>query len=126
MPTCDPIGTIHTPFETAEEAPRQGVSSEAEGRLSLDPGYAAGLRGVEVGGDLVVVWFADRADRDVLTLDGDGRGVFATRSPARPNPVCITTCEVISVDGHVVGLRGVDMLDGTPVLDLKRPLTPAE
>lgn len=123
MPTCEPIGTAHTPLETSDDAPRQGFLGGVEGTIELDPAYAAGLEGYASGDDVLVVWFADRGDRSVLTLR-DGRGVFTTRSPARPNPVCLTVCELLAVDGTSLAVRGVDMLDGSPVLDLKRPLDP--
>jgi tRNA (Thr-GGU) A37 N-methylase len=69
---------------------------------------------------VVVVWFANRADRSVLRVRD--RGVFSTRSPARPNPVCLTTCRIQAIDGRRIRVRGVDMADGSPVVDLKRPL----
>ena len=120
--TCDPIGTVSTPFGTREDAPRQGQFGEAEGTVHLDPAYEPGLAGLEPGDSVVVVWYADEADRSTLRVwDGD-RGVFASRSPDRPTPVCLTTCEVVAVDGPHLRIRGVDMLDGSPVLDLKRPL----
>jgi tRNA-Thr(GGU) m(6)t(6)A37 methyltransferase TsaA len=121
---CDPIGTVHTPFETTSEAPRQGFRGDAEGVVELDPAYREGLTGFD-GDRIVVVWWADRADRSVLTLDRDpDRGVFTSRSPARPNPVCITECAVASVDPAAgrLRLRGADMADGSPVIDLKAPL----
>jgi len=121
---CSPIGTVHTPFETTTEAPRQGFREDAEGVVDLDPAYREGLSGFD-GDRVVVVWWADRADRSVLTLDRDpARGVFTSRSPARPNPVCITECRVLSVDHEAGRLRlgGVDMADGSPVIDLKVPV----
>jgi tRNA-Thr(GGU) m(6)t(6)A37 methyltransferase TsaA len=121
---CDPIGTVHTPFETTSEAPRQGFRDDAEGVVVLAPTYREGLTGFD-GDRIVVVWWADRADRSVLTLDRDpDRGVFTSRSPARPNPVCVTECAVESVDPAAgrLRLRGVDMADGSPVIDLKAPL----
>ena len=124
MPACDPIGTARTPFETSDDAPRQGFLDDTEGTIELEPAYARGLSGLAPDEDVLVVWFADRADRSVLTLDRDGRGVFATRSPARPNPICLTTCGVLSVGDASLEVRGVDMLDGSPVLDLKRPIDP--
>jgi len=122
---CDPIGTVHTPFETTGEAPRQGFRGDAEGVVDVDPAYREGLVGFD-GDRIVVVWWADRADRSVLTLDRDAdRGVFTSRSPARPNPVCVTECSVRSVDHEAGRLRlgGVDMADGSPVIDLKVPVT---
>jgi len=118
---CDPIGTVYTPYETTSDAPRQGFHGDAEGVVDLDPAYREGLAGFDAD-RVVVVWWADRADRSVLTLDRDpARGVFTSRSPARPNPVCLTECAVRGVDpaaGRLV-LGGVDMADGSPVIDLK-------
>jgi tRNA-Thr(GGU) m(6)t(6)A37 methyltransferase TsaA len=125
---CDRIGSVSTPHETTGEAPRQGVDADAEGVVTLDPDYRDGLVGFD-GDRVVVVWWADRADRSVLTLDRDAdRGVFTSRSPARPNPVCITECRVLGVDVDAgrLKLRGVDMADGSPVTDLKVPVTTGE
>ncbi|WP_458209196.1 tRNA (N6-threonylcarbamoyladenosine(37)-N6)-methyltransferase TrmO [Haladaptatus sp. NG-SE-30] len=123
MPTCEPIGRISTPFDTRDDAPRQGFLEGATGTISLDSSYEKGLDGFAAGDDVLVVWFADRADRSVVTIDRDGgRGVFTTRSPARPNPICLSDCEILDVEGCDVRVRGVDMIDGTPVLDLKPPI----
>jgi tRNA-Thr(GGU) m(6)t(6)A37 methyltransferase TsaA len=119
---CDPIGTVSTPFETTSEAPSQGFQTDAEGVVRVSDEYADGLSGFDAPA-VVVVWWADRADRSVLTLDRDpSRGVFTSRSPARPNPVCITECEVLGVDSGELRVRGVDMADGSPVVDLKSSL----
>lgn len=121
---CDPIGTVSTPFETTSDAPSQGFHDDAEGVVHVDEAYAAGLSGFDAE-YVVVVWWADRADRSVLTLDRDpSRGVFTSRSPARPNPVCLTECRVTGVDFETRSLhvRGVDMADGSPVVDLKASL----
>jgi tRNA-Thr(GGU) m(6)t(6)A37 methyltransferase TsaA len=121
---CDPIGTVSTPFETTSDAPSQGCHGDAEGVVRVDEAYAAGLSGFDAD-TVVVVWWADRADRSVLTLDRDpARGVFTSRSPARPNPVCLTECRVTDVDveSRTLRLRGVDMADGSPVIDLKASL----
>jgi tRNA-Thr(GGU) m(6)t(6)A37 methyltransferase TsaA len=118
------IGVVETPFETPGDAPRQGVLSDAVGLVRVDPPYREGLSGFD-GDRVVVVWWADRADRSVLTLSRDSdRGVFTTRSPARPNPICVTECDVESVDpaAGLLRVRGVDMADGSPVVDLKAPV----
>lgn len=114
---------MRTPIESTDDAPRQGRNEAIEGTIELDPEYEDGLAGIEPGDSLLVVWFAHEADRSLLRLDRDEpRGVFSSRSPARPNPIVLTTVEVLAVDGTTVRVRGVDMLDGSPVLDLKVPL----
>jgi tRNA-Thr(GGU) m(6)t(6)A37 methyltransferase TsaA len=121
---CDPIGTVYTPFETTSEAPRQGFRSDAEGVVEVDAPYREGLSGFDAD-RVVVVWWADRADRSVLTLDRNpDRGVFTSRSPARPNPVCVSECAVTAAEPAAgrLHLRGVDMADGSPVIDLKATL----
>lgn len=123
MIELEPIGIVHTPIETSDDAPRQGRNESIQGTIEVDDAYEPGLAGIEAGDSLLVIWFADRADRSLLRLDREkARGVFASRSPARPNPIALTTVDVISVDGTTIAVRGVDMLDGTPVLDLKVPL----
>ena len=121
---CSPIGHIETPFETPDDAPRQGVFDGMRGTIRVDEAYREGLQGFETGTNVVVVWWADQADRDVLFSQKRGRGIFTTRSPARPNPICITQCYVSDVDEEAGTLEvtGVDMADGTPLLDLKPPL----
>ncbi|MFB6070764.1 MAG: tRNA (N6-threonylcarbamoyladenosine(37)-N6)-methyltransferase TrmO [Halanaeroarchaeum sp.] len=120
----EPIGRVHTPIETTDDAPRQGLLEDIEGTIELEPQYAEGLDGYEPGDEVVVIWFANEADRSLLRVDKrDDRGVFTSRSPARPNPICLTTVEIVSIDGPNLEVRGVDMLDGSPVLDLKVPLS---
>ncbi len=116
---CRPIGVVRTPFETLEDAPRQGIESNARGAVVLDDQYAPGLEGLAAGDRVDVVWFADRADGETLRVRDGTRGVFATRSPMRPNPIGISPCRIERVDPPRVVVRGVDALDGTPVLDLK-------
>ncbi|MFW5905779.1 MAG: tRNA (N6-threonylcarbamoyladenosine(37)-N6)-methyltransferase TrmO [archaeon] len=118
-----PIGTVDTPFSSTEEAPRQGATTDAVGTIRVKHEYIEALDGLESGDRIVVVWFADRADRSLLRADRRGNvGVFDTRSPARPNPICLTTCEIVSIDRNRLEIRGVDMLDGSPILDLKPEL----
>ncbi|MGM0606710.1 MAG: TrmO family methyltransferase domain-containing protein [Halobacteriota archaeon] len=120
-----PIGRIDTPIENRSDAPRQGFRDSIEGTIQLVETVTAGLAGYEAGDEILIVWFADDADRTVLTTDRHGRGgVFTTRSPARPNPICLSVCTIVSIDvsaGQIV-VRGVDMFDGSPILDLKPPI----
>jgi len=121
---CTEIGYVETPFSTPDEAPRQGTFESTPGTIHVAEPYRDGLTDFEAGHDVVVVWFADQADRSELVSTKRGRGVFATRSPARPNPICLTRCHVDSVDRHTgeVSVTGVDMVDGSPLLDLKPPV----
>ncbi|APW98025.1 tRNA (N6-threonylcarbamoyladenosine(37)-N6)-methyltransferase TrmO [Halobiforma lacisalsi AJ5] len=120
----EPIGEVRTPFETSDEAPRQGLEGEepTHGEIVLAPAFEPGLEGIEDGETVDVLWIADEADRSVLRVRDGERGVFSTRSPHRPNPICVTTCRVRAVDGRRLAVSGVDMLDGSPVVDLKAPL----
>ena len=123
MIELEPIGTAHTPFETTSEAPRQGTNESATGTIVIDAEYEEGIDGIHPGDELVVIWFADEADRSLLRVDRKGGvGVFSSRSPARPNPICLTTCTVESVEDGALTVTGVDMRDGSPVLDLKPTL----
>jgi L-fuculose-phosphate aldolase len=94
-------------------------------RLVLNPQVTDGLLGLEPGSDILVLAYFHRADRDVLqvhprgNLDNPLRGVFATRSPARPNPIAVTSARIEHIDGNVLHVVGLDALDGTPVLDIK-------
>jgi len=116
----DPIGTISTPFDGTADPPRQGFELNARGELVVAERYREGLEGLADGDEIDVVWFAHRADRSVIRARD--RGVFSTRSPERPNPICVTRCTIESIDGPAIEVCGVDMVDGTPLLDLKAPI----
>lgn len=125
MVTVTPIGRVRTPWATTRETPNQGYKADREGVVELEGEYAPGATDLAVGETVLVIWWADEADEGILTVDrAEGKSVFATRSPARPTRICITPCEVTRVDGASIGVRGVDMVDGSPVLDLKPPLAP--
>jgi tRNA-Thr(GGU) m(6)t(6)A37 methyltransferase TsaA len=127
------IGTVHTPFHSTREVPRGfGARHTAEGVIEVRPELEVGLTDVEGFSHLYVVWVFDRADGYELLgtppTDTRPHGVFATHSPRRPNPIALTIVRLIRREGARLHVAGVDMLDGTPVLDIK-PLTstvPAE
>lgn len=125
---CRSIGHVETLFESTEAAPRQGFLDDNSGTVHVDEPYRDGLTGFEPGDTVLVVWWADRADRSVVRVRDGDRGVFTTRSPARPNPICLTACELLAVDedAGTLDVAGVDMADGSPVLDLKRTLDAGE
>jgi tRNA-Thr(GGU) m(6)t(6)A37 methyltransferase TsaA len=119
-----PIGVVRSPYLSAADIPKGlGARHEAEGRIEIDPALEAGLVDVEGFSHLYVVWVFDRAGAPELVAwppaDDRSHGVFATRSPRRPNPIGLTVVELLGREGNVLAVRGVDMLDGTPVLDLK-------
>jgi tRNA-Thr(GGU) m(6)t(6)A37 methyltransferase TsaA len=118
-----PIGYVQTPYSTTAEAPRQGTNTNTTGTVHIEEEYVEGLAGFEPDDDVIILWFADDAGRSLLSVDRhDNRGVFTTRSPARPNPICLTTTTIRSIGKRSLTVEGVDMRDGSPVLDLKPPL----
>jgi len=119
-----PIGVVRSPHATREAVPKGlGARHVAEGTIEIEPALAEGLRDIEGFSHLYVVWVFDRAEGFQLVgrnpTDGREHGVFATRSPRRPNPIGLTVVELLGRQGGVLRVRGLDMLDGTPVLDLK-------
>jgi tRNA (adenine37-N6)-methyltransferase len=124
MISFQPIGFIHSPYTNTQEIPKGlGAKHDTEGTLEILPQFEAGLTDIEGFSHLIVVWVFDRSDRFELlgTPPSDNRphGVFATRSPRRPNPIGLTTVELIKREGTNLHVRGVDMLDRTPILDIK-------
>jgi tRNA-Thr(GGU) m(6)t(6)A37 methyltransferase TsaA len=119
-----PIGYVRSPFQTTGEIPKGcGAKHQAEGTLDILPAFAEGLLDIEGFSHLYVIWMFDRSEGFTLTAtpptDNRPHGVFATRSPRRPNPIGLTVVEVLGREGNQVQVRGVDMLDGTPILDIK-------
>jgi len=128
----EPIGVIRSEITSLEAAPRQGYEDAPEVWIELDERVAPGLDGLAVGDPLVVLTWLHRAQRDVLQVHPRGnseaplRGVFATRSPARPNPVGVHRVSIIEIDGHRLKVAPVEAIDGTPVIDIKPVLARAD
>lgn len=124
-PILTPIGQVESPLEDPQTAPKQGDEGAPDAWLVLDPSFAAGLDGLTVGDELLVLTWLDRASRDVLAVHPRGdlsrprQGVFATRSPARPNPIGLHRVEIAAIEGARLRVRNLEALDGTPLLDLK-------
>jgi tRNA-Thr(GGU) m(6)t(6)A37 methyltransferase TsaA len=120
----NPIGTVHSPYRDTAQVPKgPGARHDAEGVLELSPSLEAGLTDIEGFSHLYVIWVFDRASGFDLVgtppTDTHPHGVFATRSPRRPNPIGLTVVQLQRREGRRLFVRGVDMLDGTPILDIK-------
>jgi tRNA (adenine37-N6)-methyltransferase len=118
------IGYVRSPYTESAAIPKGlGAKHDAEGILEILPEYGDGLKDVEGFSHLFVLWVFDRSEGFDLVgappVDGKPHGVFATRSPRRPNPIGLTVVELLRRDGALLHIRGVDMLDGTPILDIK-------
>jgi tRNA-Thr(GGU) m(6)t(6)A37 methyltransferase TsaA len=119
-----PIGIIRTPHKQAEGTPIQPRWAEGiEGHAEIDPGLVPGLRDLEGIERIWLVYWFDRAKPAALEvvpfMDTQSHGVFATRAPSRPNPIGISTVRLIGIAGNRLHLADLDMLDGTPLLDIK-------
>ena len=123
--TVVPIGVVDSPIRTRGDAPRQAGEGAPPAWLDIDPAYAAALDGIEPGSEIVVLTWLHLADRSTQTVHprGDQRlpltGVFATRSPERPNPIGLHTVRVVNRVGCRLLVDALEAIDGTPVLDLK-------
>jgi tRNA-Thr(GGU) m(6)t(6)A37 methyltransferase TsaA len=118
-----PIGVIHSPYQERGQAPRQGRLSENIITLEIHPQFAAALEGIARCSHLVVLYWGDRANRETLQsrtpFSQVPVGVFSSRSPNRPNPIAFCVAELVRTEGSRLIVRGVDALDGSPLLDIK-------
>jgi tRNA-Thr(GGU) m(6)t(6)A37 methyltransferase TsaA len=119
-----PIGYVRSPYTDTKKIPKGlGATHQAEGTLEIRAEFEPGLTDIEGFSHLFVIWAFDRSEGYDLvgTPPSDTRphGVFATRSPRRPNPIGLTVVELLRREGPVLRVRGIDMLEGTPILDIK-------
>jgi len=124
MFTPRPVGYVRSPYSETSRIPRGlGAKHDAEGELEILPEFEQGLLDIEGFSHLYVIWCFDRSEGYELCgmppCDDRAHGVFATRSPRRPNPIALTVVELLGRNGNKLSVRGVDMLDGTPILDIK-------
>jgi tRNA-Thr(GGU) m(6)t(6)A37 methyltransferase TsaA len=124
------VGHVESPLVDLDVAPRQGDEGAPDAWLAFEPDVADALRDVQVGDRLVLLTWLDRARRDVLVVHPRSdpsrppTGVFSTRSPDRPNPIGLHTPVVLAVEGTRLLVRELEVLDGTPILDVKPVLEP--
>ena len=123
------IGVLHGDITDTETAPKNFDESSRVGTLEIYPEYLEGLDGIEAGQTIVVLFWLHEAGRDTLKVYPRGdrsrriRGVFSPRSPARPNPIAISELKVVSVAGNMIEVVGLDILDKTPIIDIKKKLS---
>jgi tRNA-Thr(GGU) m(6)t(6)A37 methyltransferase TsaA len=118
------IGVIHTPFNSQAGMPIQPAgASGVQGEVEVFPEYAQGLKDLDGFSHLVLLYHFHRAGRAQLLvvpfLDIEVRGVFATRAPSRPNPIGLSVVRLLSVEENLLSVSNIDVLDGTPLLDVK-------
>jgi len=124
-----PIGILHCELKTRAQTPKNYDESEYIGTIEIFPEFLAGLEGIHRGDIIVVLFWLDRADRTVLRVHPRGdkskpkRGVFSTRSPVRPNPIAVSELLVEDIQKNIVTVRGLDILDTTPIIDIKKQIT---
>jgi tRNA-Thr(GGU) m(6)t(6)A37 methyltransferase TsaA len=123
-----PIGVVHSPFHVREDIdPRRNFRtngfSNIRGELEVDPAYAAGLKDIGGFSHLIVIFAFQKSGPGHLLVkppfESHRRGVFSTRSPLRPNPIGMTVVRLLGRRGNVLRVSGIDMLEGTPILDIK-------
>lgn len=123
--TLRPVGRVESPLTDRATAPKQGDEGAPEATIVFDPGVLDALNGIEVGDEVIVLTWLDRSDREVLEVHPRSdpanplQGVFATRSPDRPNPIGLHPVAVVAIEGARMRVRDLEALDRTPVLDLK-------
>ena len=117
------IGRIHTPWKERRDCPKNARGSDAVCTIEVDPRWAPALTKVETLSHIVVLYWMDRAPRDLVLQAprhyGEQFGTFALRSPARPNPIALSVARLVGIEGNKLKVVGLDCLDGTPLLDIK-------
>ncbi len=119
----DPIGIIHSPYNERSEAPRQGRYSNCECEIEIFPEYFPALKYLDNSSHLIVLYWGDRSDRSILQSKTPFSevpvGVFASRSPNRPNPIAFCIAKVLKIEGTRLTVNGLDALDNSLLLDIK-------
>ena len=117
------IGRIRTPWRDRSECPKNANGSDAVCTVEVDPRYAEALTGTEAASHLILLYWMDKARRDLAIQvprhHERQRGTFSVRSPARPNPIALSVVRLVERDGTILKGAGLDCLDGTALLDIK-------
>ncbi len=127
-PRLEFIGVLHGDITSREDAPKNFDVSNRVGTIEIYPEYQEGLDGIVIGQTIVVLFWLHKASRNILKVYPQGdrskklRGIFSTRSPVRPNPIAISELKVLAIQGNHLEVSGVDILDGTPIFDIKKKI----
>jgi len=123
-----PIGIIHSPFKTKEEAPHQSIASNSIGRIEIFEEYEEGLEGIEGFSHIILIFRFHKSEGYSLKVktphDENVKGVFATRSPRRPNQLGLSIVRLLIREKNILFVEGIDVIDGTPLIDIK-PYVPS-
>ena len=123
-----PIGVMHCRLQTREETPKNFTESTETGALEVYPQYLEAMADIKEGQTIVALFWLHGAKRDVLKVYPRGdksrglHGVFSTRSPMRPNPIAVSELKVLGIKGNLIEVSGVDVLNGTPLVDIKKTI----
>ena len=117
------IGVVHNDYKSLTDIPRQGRMSEEISEIEIHPAFTDGLLKIEQNKYLIVLYWAHLAKRDILKtlppMSKEIHGVFASRSPGRPNPLSLCIAELIAREGTILRVKGLDALDGSSIIDIK-------
>lgn len=123
--TLSPLGFLHSSLKNREEAPKQGREGAPDAWFEVDEAVSLGLEGLAVGNEIFLLTWLHQADRSVLKVHPQSdehnplTGVFATRSPDRPNPIGLHRVTILAIDGRRLQVGPLEAIDGTPVVDIK-------
>ena len=123
--TVRPIGRVESPLMSTADAPRQGDEGAPDANLILDSEVQAGLHGIGVGDEIILLTWLHQADRSILSVHPRGdlsrpeQGVFNTRASSRPNPIGLHRVRILGMDGVRLRVSGLEAIDGTPIVDIK-------
>ncbi len=126
--TVQPIGILHCNLKNRAQTPKNYDESGFAGTIEIYPQFLAALDDIRHGDTIVVLFWLDRADRSILRVHPRGdasrpkRGVFSTRSPDRPNPIAVSELWVEDINDNILTVKNLDILDGTPVIDIKKKI----
>ncbi|MGI6077923.1 MAG: tRNA (N6-threonylcarbamoyladenosine(37)-N6)-methyltransferase TrmO [Fastidiosipilaceae bacterium] len=117
------IGCVHSPYKEKKDAPRQGKLKDTVSQIEIFDEYLSAMQRLSDLTHIIVLYWGDRADRSITMsptpFDSEPIGVFASRSPNRPNPIAFCVCEIVAIKNNIIEVKNLDALDSSPVLDIK-------